>query len=157
MTIQQKLKELGLSLPEVTKPGGNYVPVNIRGNIAYIAIQLPKQGDNWIYKGRLGAELTTEDGYKAMQLCALNVLAHIENSVGLEKIVGLNHLDAYYQAEGGWDESPKIVDGASDLFVNVLGEKGKHSRAIFGVDQLPRNFAAGITCTFTITKVKNSN
>lgn len=157
MTIQQKLKELGLSLPEVTKPGGNYVPVNIRGNIAYIAIQLPKQGDNWIYKGRLGAELTTEDGYKAMQLCALNVLAHIEKSVGLENIVGLNHLDAYYQAGGGWDESPKIVDGASDLFVNVLGEKGKHSRAIFGVDQLPRNFAAGITCTFTITKDKNSN
>ena len=151
MTIQQKLNELGLALPEVSVPGGNYVSVNIRGNIAYIAIQLPKQGSNWIYKGRIGAELTTDEGYKAMQLCALNVLAHINKSIGLENLVGLNHVDAYFQATADWDESPKVVDGASDLFVNVLGERGKHSRAIFGVEKLPRNFSAGITCTLTIT------
>jgi hypothetical protein len=152
MSIHQKLKELGLTLPEVSKPGGNYLAVNIRGNVAYIAIQLPKQGDHSIYKGRFGAELTTEEGYKAMQLCALHVLAHINKSIGFENIVGMNHLDAYFQAANDWDESPKIVDGASDLFVNVLGEKGKHSRAIFGVDKLPRNFSAGITCSLTITK-----
>jgi enamine deaminase RidA (YjgF/YER057c/UK114 family) len=151
MGIQQKLSALGLILPEVSKPGGNYVPVNIRGNIAYIAIQLPKLGSDFLYKGRLGAELNTGDGYKAMQVCALNVLAHIEKSIGLDNVVGLNHVDAYYQATADWpDESPTVVDGASDLFVNVLGEKGKHSRAIFGVDRLPRNFSAGITCTFTI-------
>ena|SRR5580765_1709948 len=155
MTIQQKLDELGLTLPPASKPGGNYVSVNIRGNIAYIAIQLPKEGDNWIYKGRLGMELTTEDGYKAMQLCALNVLAHIEKTIGVENLIGLNHVDAYFQASDGWDESPKLVDGASDLFVNVLGEKGKHSRAIFGVDQLPRNFSVGITCTLTIKDRSN--
>ena len=150
MTIQEKVQELGLTLPEPTKPGGNYVSVNIRGNIAYIAIQFPKQGDNWIYKGRLGAELTSEDGYKAMQLCALNVLAHINKSIGIDNLVGMNHMDAYFQATDAWDDSPKVVDGASDLFVNVLAEKGKHSRAIFGVDKLPRNFAVGIACTFTI-------
>jgi len=154
MTILQKLNELGLTLPEPSKPGGNYVAVNIRENLAYIAIQLPKDGDNWIYKGRIGAELTTEEGYKAMQLCALNVLAHINKSIGFENLVGINHLDAYFQSANGWDESPKIVDGASDLFVNVLGNKGKHSRAIFGVDKLPRNFSAGITCSLTITKNK---
>jgi enamine deaminase RidA (YjgF/YER057c/UK114 family) len=150
MTTQEQLNKLGLTLPEPSKPGGNYVPVNIRSNIAYIAIQLPKQGDNWIYKGRLGEELTTEDGYKAMQLCALNVLSHIDKSIGFDNIVGMNHLDAYFQAANDWDESPKIVDGASDLFVNVFGDKGKHSRAIFGVDTLPRNFSVGITCSFTI-------
>src|SRR4029078_4160316 len=137
-------------LPEVSKPGGNYIAVNIRANVAYIAIQLPKEGDNWIYKGRLGAELTTEEGYKAMQLCALNVLAHINKSIDFEDIVGINHLDAYFQAANDWDESPKIVDGASYLFVNVFGDKGKHSRAIFGVDKLPRNFSAGIACSLTI-------
>jgi enamine deaminase RidA (YjgF/YER057c/UK114 family) len=151
MTIQQKINELGLTLPPPPKPGGNYVSVNIRGNIAYIAIQLPKHGGNPMYKGRVGAELTTDDGYKAMQLCALNVLAHVDHAIGFDNIVGINHVDAYYQATSDWDESPKIVDGASDLFVAVLGEKGKHSRAIFGVDKLPRNFSAGITCTFTIT------
>jgi len=111
---------------------------------------LPKDGENWIYKGRLGIELTTEDGYKAFQLCALNVLAHIEKSIGLDKLIGLNHMDAYFQAGKEWDESPKIVDGASDLFVKVLGEKGLHSRAIFGVEKLPRNFSVGISCTLTI-------
>jgi len=150
MTIHEQLDKLGLTLPEAPLPGGNYVPVNIRGNIAYVAIQLPKLGDKWLYKGRLGAELTSDDGYKAMQLCALNVLAHINKSIGFENIIGLNHIDAYFQASEGWDDSPRIVDGASDLFVNVLGEKGKHSRAIFGVDKLPKNFSAGITCSLTI-------
>ncbi|MES2555425.1 MAG: RidA family protein [Bacteroidota bacterium] len=149
--IQEKLNELGLTLPTVSKPGGNYVSVNIRGNIAYIAIQFPKSGDDWFFKGKLGDELTTEDGYKAMQLCALNVLAHIEQSIGTERLVGINHMDAYYQATGDWDEAPRMVDGASDLFVNVLGEKGKHSRGIFGVERLARNFVVGITCSLTIT------
>jgi len=157
MTIQQQLDKLGLTLPEAPKPGGNYLSVNIRGNIAYIAIQLPKLGDNWIYKGRIGDELTTEDGYKAMQLCALNVLAHINKSIGFENVVGLNHIDAYYQAGEDWDDAPKIVDGASDLFVNVLGEKGRHSRAIFGVHKLPRNFSVGVTCSLTITKIKKGS
>ena len=157
MTIQKKLDELGLTLPEPSKPGGNYVAVNIRGNLAYIAIQLPKDGDKWRFKGKMGAELTTEEGYQAMQLCALNVLAHIQKSIGFENVVGMNHLDAYFQAANDWDESPKIVDGASDLFVNVLGDKGKHSRAIFGVDRLPRNFSAGITCSLTIAKDKTGS
>ncbi|MDF2454444.1 MAG: hypothetical protein K0R51_437 [Cytophagaceae bacterium] len=151
MNIVEKISALGLTLPAVSKPGGNYVSVNIRGNIAYLAIQLPKDGDNWLYKGRIGAELSNNEGYKAMQLCALNVLAHIVHTIGEERLLGINHLDAYYQASADWeDDAPKVVDGASDLFVNVLGEKGKHSRAIFGVDKLPRNFAAGITCSITL-------
>lgn len=149
MNIDQILKEKGLALPDVSKPGGNYVSVNIRGNIAYLAIQFPKHGDDWLYKGRLGAELTTEDGYKAMRLCALNVLAHIDKSIGLDNLVGLNHLDAYFQADNNWDDSPKVVDGASDLFVEVLADKGRHSRAIFGVERLPRNFAVGLACSLT--------
>ena len=150
MKIENRLKELGLVLPEPTKPGGNYLSVNIRKDVAYIAIQFPKHGDNWIYMGRLGKDLTTEDGYKAMQLCALNVIAHIVKSIGYDKLVGLNHIDAYYQAERDWDDAPKIVDGASDIFVNVLGDKGKHSRAIFGVERLPRNFSVGLACSLTI-------
>ncbi len=149
-TKRQIHPESGYELPIVPKPGGNYVPVNIRQNVTYIAIQLPKLGDNWIFKGRIGRELSSGDGYKAFQHCALNVLAHIEKSTGLDKLVGLNHMDAYYQADGEWDDGPNVVDGASDLFVKVLGEKGNHSRAIFEVDRLPRNFAAGITCSLTL-------
>lgn len=150
MDIQHTLAELNLLLPEVTKPGGSYVSVNVRGKIVYVAIQFPIVNTEYYYQGRLGKELTTQDGYRAMQLAALNVLAHIHARIGFEHIDGLNHIDAYYQAAEGWDEGPVVVNGASDLFVNVLGEKGIHSRAIFGVEHLPRNFCVGLTCTFTL-------
>ena len=85
-----------------------------------------------------------------MELCALNVLAQVDKKIGFNNIVGLNHLDAYFQSGVNWDDSPVVVDGASDLFVNVLGKKGTHSRAIFGVEKLPRNFSVGLTASFTI-------
>lgn len=150
MNIREKLATLDLTLPEYSTPGGNYVSVNVRGNIAYIAIQFPIFNKEFLYQGRLGKELGLEDGYKAMQLCALNVLAQIDAKIGLDKIVGLNHIDAYYQAFSEWDDVPKVVNGASDLFVNVLAEKGTHSRAIFGVEKLSRNFCVGLTTSFTI-------
>ncbi|WP_298486744.1 RidA family protein [uncultured Maribacter sp.] len=150
MTPKENLKNLNLKLPKVSMPGGNYVSVNIRENIAYIAIQFPILNEEFLYQGRLGNEILTEQGYKAMELCALNVLSQVENKIGFDKIVGLNHIDAYFQSEENWDDSPIIVNGASDLFVKVLEEKGKHSRAIFGVEKLPRNFSVGLTTTFTI-------
>lgn len=150
MSPKENLNKLNLELPGVSTPGGSYVSVNIRGNIAYIAIQFPILNEEYLYQGRLGNEITTEQGYEAMELCALNVLAQVEHKIGFDNIVGLNHIDAYFQSGDDWDESPKVVNGASDLFVKVLEEKGKHSRAIFGVEKLPRNFSVGLTTTFTI-------
>ena len=150
MNPNKNIEKLNLKLPEISTPGGSYVSVNVRANIAYIAIQFPILNEEYLYQGRLGNELTTEEGYKAMQLCALNVLAQIENKIGFDKIVGLNHIDAYFQSGADWDDSPIVVNGASDLFVKVLADKGKHSRAIFGVEKLPRNFSSGLTASFTI-------
>ena len=87
-----------------------------------------------------------------MELCALNVLAQIDHKIGVENIVGLNHIDAYYQSGSHWDDAPIVVNGASDLFVNVLERKGQHSRAIFGVEKLPRNFCVGLTASFTLLR-----
>lgn len=150
MNPKENLKNLGLELPDTSTPGGSYVSVNVRENIAYVAIQFPILNEKYLYQGRLGNEISTEQGYKAMELCALNVLAQIEKKVGFDKIVGLNHIDAYFQAGEHWDDSPEVVNGASDLFVKVLEKKGEHSRAIFGVERLPRNFSVGLTATFTI-------
>ena len=147
---KQNLAELGLKLPDASTPGGNYVSVNIRGNIAYVAIQFPILNGEFLYQGRLGNDISTEEGYKAMELCALNVLAQIDKNVGFDNLVGLNHIDAYFQSGEHWDNSPKVVNGASDLFVKVLKEKGKHSRAIFGVEKLPLNFSVGLTTSFTL-------
>ena len=152
MSLYDKLKAHNLELPEVSVPGGNYVSVNIRGNIAYVAIQFPIEDGSYLYQGRLGDKITTAEGYEAMKLSALNVIAQIEAKVGFDNVIGLNHIDAYFQAGKNWDESPEVVNGASDLFVNLLGDKGIHSRAIFGVDTLPRNFSVGLTASFTIKK-----
>jgi enamine deaminase RidA (YjgF/YER057c/UK114 family) len=149
-TVTENLQMLGLTLPEPPVPGGNYVPVNIVRHIVYVAIQLPGNGNGNMYTGRLGSDLDTAAGYKAAALCALNVLAQVNKFVGFDKPLVLNHFDAYYQAADGWDDSPLVINGASDLFLNVLGDAGKHTRAIFGVQNLPRNFAVGITATFTL-------
>ena len=150
MKIEKKILELGLSLPKVSTPGGNYVSVNIRENIAYVAIQFPIIDEVYHYQGRLGNEVSTEDGYKAMEMCALNVIAQIEQKVGFDNVIGLNHIDVCFQAGTDWDDSPIIANGASDLFVKVLGDKGTHARAIFGVANLPRNFSVGLTASFTL-------
>ena len=152
MNPKENLAKLHLELPEVSTPGGSYVSVNIRENIAYIAIQFPILNEQYLYQGRLGEEVSTEEGYKAMELCALNVLAQVDKKIGFDQIVGLNHIDAYFQSGDNWDDSPIVVNGASDLFANVLDDKGLHSRAIFGVHKLPRNFSVGLTATFTIKK-----
>lgn len=148
--LNEKLKELDLELPQYTTPGGNYVSVNVRGSIVYVAIQFPIRDGQFYFQGRLGEDLDIVEGYDAMQLCALNVLAQLEAKVGVNRIEGINHLDAYYQASGDWDEAPKVVNGASDLFVNVLGDKGVHSRAIFGMHKLSRNFSVGLTVSATL-------
>lgn len=150
MDPKENLIKLGLELPNVSTPGGSYESVNIRKEIAYIAIQFPILNEEFKYQGRLGNEVSTQEGYKAMELCALNVLAQVDKKIGFKKIVGLNHIDAYFQSGTDWDDSPIVVNGASELFVKVLEEKGKHSRAIFGVEKLPRNFSVGLTASFTI-------
>ncbi len=132
------------------KPGGSYVSVNVRNKVAYVAIQFPIRNDEYLYTGRLGDTVSTEEGYIAAAMCAANVLAQIHNYVGFDKVAGLNHADIYYQAHDSWDDGPVIANGASDLFVKVLGDKGIHTRAIFGVDKLPRNFCVGITCSFSL-------
>jgi enamine deaminase RidA (YjgF/YER057c/UK114 family) len=150
MSITENLNRLGLKLPEVSTPGGNYVSVNVRGAVAYVAIQFPIVNGTYYYQGRLGSTISIEDGYKAMQLSALNIIAQVEKKVGFDNVLGLNHMDAYYQAGADWDDGPVVVNGASDLFVNVLEEKGIHTRAIFGVDKLPRDFCVGLTASFTL-------
>lgn len=152
MSPTKNLAKYKLQMPEISSPGGNYLSVNIRENIGYVAIQFPIINGEYLYQGRLGYEISTEQGYEAMELCALNVLAHINNKIGLNNLVGLNHIDIYFQAGADWDDSPIIANGASDLFVKILEEKGHHSRAIIGVDRLPRNFSVGLTASFTLKK-----
>ena len=145
MKIQEQIE-----LPEPTTPGGSYKSVNIRGKIAYVAVQFPIRNGEYQFLGTLGITLSQEHGYEAMKLCALNVISQIEKHVGIENLEGLNEIDAYYVAHPDWDEAPKVVNGASDTFLEVLGAKGEHARSIFGVQKLPRNFCVGLKASFTL-------
>lgn len=148
--IIEKLKHKGIDLADPAKPGGSYIPINVRGNIAWVAIQFPVQKGQFLYPGRFGNERSTAEGYEAAKIAAGNILAQIHKYVGFGNVAGLNHMDIYYQAYGEWDEGRKIADGASDLMVEVLGEKGQHSRAIFGVERLSRNCCVAVTSSFTL-------
>lgn len=155
MNFEQALQKLNLKLPNTTSPGGSYTSVNLRGNQAFVAIQFPIYNGAYCYQGRLVNEISTLSGTKAMELCALNILSQIQNKVGVDQVLGLNHIDAYYQAEDQWDDGPIIVDGASDLFIKLLEEKGVHSRSILGVHKLPRNFCVGLSASFTLNSQFN--
>jgi enamine deaminase RidA (YjgF/YER057c/UK114 family) len=144
------LSRKGLSLPEPPKPGGAYESVRILKGIAYVSIQFPFAGDRLRYRGRLGRELTTQEGYLAAQQCALNVLAQVHRYAGFGRILGLNHVDCYMQTVAGWDEFPKVLDGASDLFLEALGEAGRHSRSPVGVERLPLEAPVALVTSFTL-------
>jgi hypothetical protein len=107
-------------------------------------------GAELAFRGRLGRELTTAQGYQAAELCALNVLAQMHQYVGFEAIRGLNRIEALLQTAEGWDEFPKVLDGASQLFLTALGEAGRHARALAGVERLPLNAPITLTATFTL-------
>ncbi|NII28784.1 RidA family protein [Pseudoflavitalea sp. X16] len=151
MDIIAKLTALGLSLPaEPPKPGGLYEPVRVIGNMAYVAVQFPLHNGKLAYRGRLGAELTTEEGVLAARYCALNVLAQIHKHVGFDNIVGLNFIEAKMLTTEGWNDFARVLDGASGLFLDTLGEAGRHARSLSGAHSLPMNAPITLTTTFTV-------
>ena|SRR5678815_5185755 len=152
MSILQKLLDIGTDVNDIPKPGGSYIALNVRGTIATVAIQLPIHQKNFLYRGTLGKDITTEDGYKAARICAINVLKQVQHYLKDDDLVGLNHVDIMYQCSETWDEAPAVANGASDLFLQVLGEKGKHTRSIAGVHRLPRGFSVAIVANFTVKK-----
>jgi len=141
----------GIVLPEPPAPGGSYESVRVLGGVAYVAIQFPFADGKPAFEGRLGRELTAEQGREAARLCALNVLAQLDKYVGLRQVLGLNRIEAHLATVEGWDEFAEVLDGASDLFLQVLGpEVGRHARALYGVERLPMNLPVALTATFTL-------
>lgn len=150
MNIVQNVNLLKIDLGNLPKPGGSYTAVNTRGNIAYVAIQFPIENGQLQHAGRLGDQISTEQGYEAAGICARNIIGQIQKYIGFENIEGLNHLDIYFQNTENWNDGPAVANGASDLFNEVLGEAGIHTRTIIGVHSLSRNSCISITSSFTL-------
>ncbi len=133
-SVENRLKQLGLKLPEPPKAVGAYVGVARVGNLLVTSGQLPWVGDRLIHAGRVGAELTVEQGYEAARICALNALAQLDTELAsLDHIKQLLRLEGYVHCAPGFRDHPKVLNGASDLLNQVFGEKGRHTRTAVGI------------------------
>jgi enamine deaminase RidA (YjgF/YER057c/UK114 family) len=150
--IEEKLSALGLSLPPAPSPGGNYVPYRINGTTLVLAGVIAIRDGVVTHAGQVGREQTVESACAAAQVCALNTLAAIKGALGrLDRVREFVYLGGYVNAVAGFAESPQVINGASDLFVKLYGDAGKHARAAIAVAGLPRNATVEIQVTVSFS------
>ena len=138
--IDEKLKSLGITLPTPPKPAGSYIPVVISGNLAFVSGQIPIQDGKVTFTGKVPTEKTVEEAQGAAMVCAINMLAQLKANLGsLDRISKIVRVSGFVNSTGDFTEQPKIINAASDLFFEIFGEKGKHSRIAVGVSSLPLN------------------
>lgn len=137
--IDARLAELGIALPEAAAPVANYVAYVVSGNVVHVAGQLPVENGELKYAGAVGGEVSVEAGAAAARLCALNVIAQVKAACGgdLDRVARVLKLNGFVNAPAGFTDQPKVVNGASDLMVDVFGEAGRHARSAIGMGSLP--------------------
>lgn len=144
-SIDSKLKSLGIDLPQAAAPAANYVPWVISGNQVFVSGQLPMEAGKIAVAGRLGDNVSLEDGQRAARLCAINILAQAKAALGdLDRVTRIVRLGGFVASADNFTDQPKVVNGASDLMVEVFGDKGRHARAAVGVNTLPLGVAVEI-------------
>ncbi|AOI82529.1 RidA family protein [Burkholderia cepacia] len=145
MTVEQKLADLGLALPEPPNPLGSYTAVSEAGNLLFVSGQLPLVDGKVAYTGRVGEQLSVDDGKHAARLAALNVLAQIRRHLGgFERLRKIARVEGHVSSADGFFGQPAVIDGASDLFAAVLGDKAGHARSVFSLRQLPADAAVAL-------------
>lgn len=142
MSVKERLAARGLTLPNPPLPLGSYTAVSQADDLLFISGQLPLLDGKVVYQGAVGSELTLDEGKKAAELAALNVLAQIDKYLGgFERLDHIVRVEGHITSASGWLQQPAVLDGASDLFADVLGEKAGHARAAVSVAQQPGNAA----------------
>lgn len=146
--IEDKLKQLNITLPTPPKPAGSYIPVVVTGNLAFVSGQIPMQDGKVLYAGKVPSEKSIQEAQEAAKLCAINLLAQLKANLGsLDKITKIVRVSGFVNCTPDFAEHPKIINAASDLFFEIFGEKGKHSRIAVGVANLPLNSTVEIDMT----------
>ncbi len=151
MSVEDKLAEMGLTLPEQAAPAANYVSYVISGNMLYVSGQVAANADGFVV-GTLGDDMDVEAGQAAARLCALSLLAQVKSACGgdFSKLVRVVKLGAFVNSTSDFLQQPQVVNGASDLFVEVLGDKGRHARSAVSSPSLPFGVAVEIDGVFEI-------
>jgi enamine deaminase RidA (YjgF/YER057c/UK114 family) len=152
LNIQDKLKALNLTLPKAAAPAANYVPYVIAGNMLFVAGQIPFLNGEKMHMGRLGENLSIEQGVEAARACALNILAQADAAVkgDWSKVVRCVKLGGFVNCTPAFTDHPKVINGASDLIVAAMGDAGKHARFAVGAPSLPLGVAVEIDAVFEL-------
>lgn len=145
MSVEAKIKELGLQLPSPATPVANYVPAVRTGNLVFLSGHGPLREDGSLITGKLGSDLTIEEGYEAAKRTAIGLLGSLKGLIGdLDKVRRVVKLLGMVNCEPTFKDHPKVINGASDLLVKVFGDEAKHARSAVGMNGLPFNMAVEI-------------
>ena len=150
--IDKRLEELSITLPEAVKPVANYVPWVRTGHLVFISGQGPIEGGKVTLQGCLGDTLSLDDGYKSARLCAINVLAQLKDACGgdLDRVTRVVKLLGFVNATASFTDHPKVINGASDLMVEVFGDKGRHARSAVAAPSLPFGISTEVEAIFEV-------
>jgi enamine deaminase RidA (YjgF/YER057c/UK114 family) len=145
MGVEERLKELGIVLPEVPKPVAAYVPAVVSGNHVFTSGQIPMVKGKLKYAGKVDRDLSVEEASEAARICALNALAAVRSVLGsLDRVVRIVKVTGYVACVEAFADQPKVMNGASNLLVEIFGEAGRHARSAVGTNALPLNAAVEI-------------
>ena len=144
--FEKNIKDLDLNIPDMATPVANYVTYKIFDKILYVSGQAPSKEGSLIYIGKVGEEITEEDGVKAAELCCINIIAALKSAINndWEKLEGFIKLGGFVNCNANFTNHPQIINGASNLLVKIFGEQGKHARFAVGSNSLPMNISVEI-------------
>lgn len=150
---KENLEKAGITLPTPGAPVANYVPYTQSGTLYSISGQIPMADGAMVYTGKVGVDISEDDGYKAARLCAINIIAQVNAICGgdLSRVKRIVKLGAFVNCDNGFGNQPEVVNGASDLMVEIFGDAGKHSRSAVGTNALPRNVSVEIDALVDIS------
>ena len=151
-TVETRLKSLGIEILQAPVPVANYVPFTVSGNLVFVSGQGTLVDGELQYIGKLGRDFTVEDGYRAARLCAVNVLAQLRTACDgdLDRVTRVLRVGGFVNSMPDFTAQPKVVNGASDLFVEAFGEIGRHARTAIGVPSLPDDIAVEVDAFFEV-------
>lgn len=142
MSYEEQLKELGIELPQAPKPVATYIPAVRAGNLLFLSGVLPMQNGQLAFTGKLGRDLTVEQGMQAAKMALLNALAIAKQELGtLDRITRVVKVVGHVASAEGFTDQPQVLNGASDLLVEIFGDAGRHARVAIGAAELPRRAA----------------
>ena len=150
--FEENIKKLDLKIPDLPSPLANYVPYKVSDNTVYVSGQGPVTDGKIIYSGKVGNEISQEEGVKAAELCCINIIAALKSSINGDwnRLDTFLKLGGFVNCDNDFSDQPKIINGASDLLVNIFGDKGRHSRFAVGSNALPLNISVEIDAIIKI-------